>query len=290
MRISASRVDTNIPPSYAERIGQDVLGVRALTLLRMTGGSGKNVAESRYLACVLRCETFFRRTEVGHRMSRCVRARRSEPQPVSIARMKEKPMFVNHSVQPDSRLVPRLRASPAPRIEIAPMTHLADLGRCEVLFIDYDDWVAAYLYDHGVVIDSAARTKAFVEQQARELLTGRSRLYVAYLDGRPAGVLALTEVDEEDAAEVTRLFVRATARRRGVARALLERLIQDARSLGYRTLQIRMLSFMKDARLVYDAAGFKQKQKLDELTMLMERELESHANSRGHSRKATADG
>jgi GNAT superfamily N-acetyltransferase len=198
-------------------------------------------------------------------------------------------MFANHSVQPDSPLGPRLRASPAPRIEIAPMTHLAELARCEVLFIDYDDWVAAYLYDHGVVMDSAACTKAFVAQQAPKLLTGRSRLYVAYLDGRPAGVLALTEVDE-DAAEVTRLFVRATARRRGVARALLERLIEDARSLGYRTLQIRMLSFMKDARGVCDAAGFKQMQKLDELTMLMQRELESRANSRGHSRRATAHG
>jgi hypothetical protein len=35
--------------------------------------------------------------------------------------------------------------------EIEPMTHLGDLARCEVLFIDYDDWVAAYLYDHGVI-------------------------------------------------------------------------------------------------------------------------------------------
>jgi GNAT superfamily N-acetyltransferase len=189
-----------------------------------------------------------------------------------IAWIKEKPMFANHSIELDSRPVHHPRASRALGVEIAPITRRTELARCEVLFIDYDDWVASYLYDHGVVIDSAARTAAFVEQQAPELLTGKGRLYAAHVGGRPAGVLALTEING-DAAEVTRLFVRTTARGRGVARALLERLIEDARSLGYRTLQVRMLSFMKNARVVYEAAGFKQTQRLDELTTLMERTL-----------------
>jgi GNAT superfamily N-acetyltransferase len=181
-------------------------------------------------------------------------------------------MYANHSIELETHLVPHARASRAHGIEIAPMTRLGDLARCEVLFIDYDDWVAAYLYDHGVIVDSAARTTAFVEQQAPELLAGRGRLYAAYVGGRPAGVLALTATSD-DAAEVTRLFVCTTARRRGIARALLDRLIEDARSLGYRTLRVRMLPFMKNARLVYEAAGFKQMQQLDELTTLMEREL-----------------
>lgn len=181
-------------------------------------------------------------------------------------------MFAYRSIQLDSRLVPVSRASHAHRIEISAMTHPADIARCRFLFIDHDDWVAAHLHDHGLLIDSPAHTKAFIEQQAPRLLTGSGRLYAAYLEGRPVGVLALTEV-AEGTAEATRLFVNALARRRGAARCLLERLIQDARSLGYRTLQARVLPFMVDARLVYEAAGFKRKRQLDELTTLMEREL-----------------
>jgi GNAT superfamily N-acetyltransferase len=181
-------------------------------------------------------------------------------------------MFANPSIQFDRSQVRSLRASQGPEIKIAALTHPADLARCKVLFIDYDDWVAAHLYEQGIVIDSPARTKAFVEQQAPELLTGRGGVYVAYLRGRRVGVLALAEL-REDAAEITRLYVSGMDRRRGVARRLLERTIDDARSLGYRTLQARVLSFMTDARLAYEAAGFRQTQQLDELTTLMEFEL-----------------
>lgn len=181
-------------------------------------------------------------------------------------------MFANHSIQLDNGLAPYRRAARTGGVEIAPITRFADVERCEVLFIDHDDWVAAYLYDHGVVIDSAAQTREFIEHQAPVLLTGGGRLYAAYRDGKPVGVMALTAVDE-DIAEITRLFVRTTARRRGIARALLDRASQDAPSLGYRTLQARVLSFMHVARNVCESAGFEPKGQLDALTTLMERNL-----------------
>jgi GNAT superfamily N-acetyltransferase len=186
--------------------------------------------------------------------------------------MKEQTMIANHSIELDKGLCPYRQASRAGGIEIVSITRLADVKRCEVLFIDYDDWVAAYLYDHGVVVDSTARTRAFMEQQVPELLTGGGRLYAACPDGKPVGVLALTEIDQETA-EVTRLFVRMTSRRRGIARALLDRALADARSLGYRRLQIQMLPFMHIAREMCEAAGFKTNRQLDGLTTLMERKL-----------------
>ena len=181
-------------------------------------------------------------------------------------------MFANRSIHFESPQIRSLPVADGDRIEVAALTHQADLARCKVLFIDYDDWVAAHLYEHGFVIDSPARTKAFIELQAPKLLTGAGGVYVAFLDGRRVGVLALSEVSA-DAAEVTRLYVSGLDRRRGVARELLERVIKDARSLGYRTLQARVLSFMTDARPAHEAVGFRQKQQLDELTTLMELEL-----------------
>jgi GNAT superfamily N-acetyltransferase len=184
----------------------------------------------------------------------------------------EQTMFAEHSIELDQALVPHQRASRAGGIEIVPITRLTDVKPCEVLFIDYDDWVAAYLYDHGVVIDPTARTRAFIEHQVPELLTGSGHLYAACHNGKPVGVLALSEIDDQ-VAEVTRLFVRMTSRRRGIARALLNRALEDARSLGYRTLQAQMLSFMHAAQAMCETAGFKTKHQLDGLTTLMERTL-----------------
>jgi GNAT superfamily N-acetyltransferase len=205
-------------------------------------------------------------------MSRCVANHSLALRLTPTAQVKEKPMFAYRSIHFERPQVRNLRISHADPIEVGALTHQADLARCKVLFIDYDDWVAAHLYERGIVIDSPARTKAFIEQEAPELLKGGGGVYVARLDGRRVGVSALMEASA-DVAEVTRLYVSGMDRRRGVARCLVERVIEDARASGYRTLQARVLSFMTDARQVYEAAGFRQTQQLDSLTTLMVLEL-----------------
>ncbi len=79
--------------------------------------------------------------------------------------------------------------------------------------------------------------------------------YLALLDGDPVGCVALQRFDAESA-EVKRMFVEERARRRGVGRALLARLQQDARSAGYRRLRLGTIEEMAAARQLYAELGF----------------------------------
>ena len=94
-----------------------------------------------------------------------------------------------------------------------------------------------------------------------ELLPGpyappRGRLYLASVDGRPAGCVALHPLSDT-VAEVKRMFVLSSVRRAGVARALMERLLVDAAALGYRTLRLGTLEEMTAAQALYRSLGFR---------------------------------
>jgi methylthioribose-1-phosphate isomerase len=61
------------------------------------------------------------------------------------------------------------------------------------------------------------------------------RLYIAYHDGQPAGVVALRRFNERWG-EVRRLFVRPDFRRVGIGSALMEKIIGESRLIGYESL------------------------------------------------------
>lgn len=85
----------------------------------------------------------------------------------------------------------------------------------------------------------------------------RGRLYLAYLDAMPAGCVALRPM-EGTLGEIKRMFVLITARRHGVARALMEQLITDARRMGYTGLRLGTLDEMTAAQNLYRELGFTQ--------------------------------
>jgi putative acetyltransferase len=83
----------------------------------------------------------------------------------------------------------------------------------------------------------------------------RGRLYLASLDAMPAGCVALRPI-ESSVGEVKRMFVLITARRHGVARALMLQLISDARRMGYASLKLGTLPEMTAAQSLYRELGF----------------------------------
>ena len=58
------------------------------------------------------------------------------------------------------------------------------------------------------------------------------RLLLAYYSGQLAACVALRPFNENQA-EIKRLFVRPLFRRMGIARALLEKIVQEAAAIGY---------------------------------------------------------
>ena len=83
------------------------------------------------------------------------------------------------------------------------------------------------------------------------------RLGVAYIEGEPAGCIALRRIDDRRC-EAKRLYVRSRFRGQGIGRALLDWVIAEARSGGYREMLGDTLPEMRQALDMYERMGFER--------------------------------
>ena len=83
----------------------------------------------------------------------------------------------------------------------------------------------------------------------------RGRLYLARIEGEPAGCVALRPLDEKRC-EMKRLYVRPAFRERGLGSQLIQRVIDEARAIGYEALLLDTLPFLTDAIGMYHRRGF----------------------------------
>jgi len=80
---------------------------------------------------------------------------------------------------------------------------------------------------------------------------------VALLAG-DVGCAGVRPLPDDGACELKRMYVRAAARGRGFGRALAERAVAEARTLGYRTMRLDTLANMAAAIHVYHSLGFRE--------------------------------
>ena len=81
------------------------------------------------------------------------------------------------------------------------------------------------------------------------------RLLLASVDGRAAGCVALRSLGD-GSSEMKRMFVDPEFRGRGVGKALAVRLIDEARSAGYRTMRLDTSVRQLEAIALYERLGF----------------------------------
>ena len=85
----------------------------------------------------------------------------------------------------------------------------------------------------------------------------RGRLLLAFHEGRPAGCVALREL-EDGICEMKRLYVRPDFQGLRIGRALAEALIAEARGMGYSRMRLDTVPAMEKARGLYRALGFRE--------------------------------
>jgi putative acetyltransferase len=130
-----------------------------------------------------------------------------------------------------------------------------DIALARSLFEEYAAWLNEDLCFQGFPQELATLPGAYAKP--------RGRLLLASDDGATVGCIALRplpasdeSVDTTATGEVKRLYVKPSARGRGLALALATRLIDEARIVGYRTLKLDTLERMHEARRLYERLGF----------------------------------
>lgn len=81
------------------------------------------------------------------------------------------------------------------------------------------------------------------------------RLYLAYCNGQAAGCIGLKKIDEENC-EMKRLYVRPRFRGEDIGRLLVQKIIMDAKEIGYSHMLLDTLPFLNKAIHMYERFGF----------------------------------
>lgn len=84
------------------------------------------------------------------------------------------------------------------------------------------------------------------------------RLLLAELEGQVAGCVALHKL-ESGICEMKRLYLRPQFREKGLGRALADRIIAEARQMGYQRMRLDTVEpVMRDAVAMYRRIGFRE--------------------------------
>lgn len=135
-------------------------------------------------------------------------------------------------------------------IEISHIRNGNDVETARTLFREYENKMGLDLCFQGFEAELASLPGNYAEPSGR--------LLIATIDGQIAGCVALKKVDDETC-EMKRLYVREEFRGQKVGIALIERLISDARSIGYKRLRLDTFPpIMAKAVELYRSYGFRE--------------------------------
>ncbi len=125
--------------------------------------------------------------------------------------------------------------------------HLASIRK---LFLEYAESLGFSLCFQGFEQELAELPGDYVPPEGRLLL--------ATFEGQPAGCVALHKLAPE-ICEMKRLYVRPQFRGNGLGKALAERIINEARQIGYKNLRLDTVEpVMRTAVAMYRTLGFRE--------------------------------
>lgn len=133
-----------------------------------------------------------------------------------------------------------------------------DFQQVQLLLAEYFEFLRTEVDKDLDDLDSVPTTAGY--QQELSELPGRyappdGRLLLARYAQATAGCIAFYKYDE-GICEVKRLWVRPEYRGKKVGRALVERLVAEARQCGYREMLLSTVDVLTEAHTLYRSLGF----------------------------------
>jgi GNAT superfamily N-acetyltransferase len=140
-------------------------------------------------------------------------------------------------------------------LTIVQVSSPADIAKVRELLTEYTAWTTSVEGDahnaptfRGLEDELATLPGIYVPPAAR--------LFLATVDGHPAGCIALKRHDDETC-ELKRLYVRPAFRGHQLGRRLVNLVLDAARDVGYERIILDSHISMKPAHEIYLAAGFR---------------------------------
>lgn len=156
------------------------------------------------------------------------------------------------------------------------------------LFWEYLQWANAKVDEHfGVSFDIAAMLEDDMNALDK-FMPAKGRLLLGYVEDQPMGIACLKALTAS-IGEVKRMYVRPEARNKGLGRALLNQLLEEARRIGYKRVRLDSARFMTAAHQLYRTTGFQEieayegseiPQEFQQHWIFMERELPADPTKR----------
>jgi GNAT superfamily N-acetyltransferase len=142
-----------------------------------------------------------------------------------------------------------------PPFVLQPVTSPSQRAAARALIAEYLRWVADVARtEHALSFDVDAMLRSDFDAPS-PLAPPHGRLYLVRSGDATLGVGGLKRLRAE-AGELQRMYVQPAARGLGAGRALLQRLLDDARAMGLRTLRLESLKSLAAAHALYRSAGF----------------------------------
>ncbi len=146
--------------------------------------------------------------------------------------------------------------TPTPRVDVRVASSASDLDLARALFREYASSLPFSLCFQGFDEELATLPGKYAAP------TGE--ILIAYDDKSPLGCVALRSIDAQPddppaarpICEMKRLYVKPAARGLGAGRALCERLIADARAMGFRMMKLDSEPDFDAAVGLYRSLGF----------------------------------
>jgi len=132
-----------------------------------------------------------------------------------------------------------------------------DTAQVRAMFWEYLHWANSRLNEeYGIAFD----IEAMVHKTMSELQTyspPAGRLLLAKDGNRVVGIACMRRIGG-DIGEIKRMYVQGAFRGQGIGRELLQKLLEEAREMGYSTIRLDSARFMEQAHSLYRSAGFRE--------------------------------
>jgi GNAT superfamily N-acetyltransferase len=138
---------------------------------------------------------------------------------------------------------------------LVPVETASEREAARVLLVEYLRWVGEIARaSYGLSFDIEAMARSDIEDRAK-FFPPTGRFYLVRHDGRDIGVGCLKRL-APNVGEIQRMYIQPHVRGVGAGRALVERLLQDARDLGYAKVRLESLRALAPAHGLYRSVGF----------------------------------